>query len=78
MRLVELVFGFRRLATLSSEQPSRRLHVSLSRAPGEELGSALAESFSATAVATNWLMVVPSALLIAATAAFNDVGNRNG
>ena len=33
---------------------------------------------AATAVATNWLMLVPSALLISATAAFNDVGSRNG
>ena len=39
----------------------------------------ITETFSATtAVATNWLMLVPSALLISATATFNDVGSRNG
>ena len=38
----------------------------------------IAETFSATAVATNWLMLVPSALLISATAAFSDAGSRNG
>ena len=38
----------------------------------------IAATFSATAVATNWLMLVPSSLLISATAAFRDAGRRYG
>jgi len=37
-----------------------------------------ADTFSATAVATNWLMLVPSSLLSRATAAFSDRGSRRG
>ena len=37
----------------------------------------MAHTFSATAVVTNRLMFMP-ALLISATAAFSDAGNRNG
>jgi hypothetical protein len=35
-----------------------------------------AETFSATAVATNWLMLVPSSLLSRSTASFRDFGSR--
>jgi len=37
-----------------------------------------AESFSATAVATNWFMLVLSSLLCPATALFSERGNRKG
>src|SRR6266446_2095773 len=37
-----------------------------------------AESFSATAVATNWFMLVLSSLLCRSTALFSDRGNRRG
>src|SRR5712691_5093126 len=37
-----------------------------------------AETFSATAVATNWLMLVPSSRLSLSTASFNDRGSRRG
>ena len=37
-----------------------------------------ADSFSATAVVTNWLILVPSARLTSATAALNDAGSRKG
>jgi hypothetical protein len=36
-----------------------------------------AEIFSATAVATNWLMLVPSSLLCCSTAFFSERGNRS-
>ena len=38
----------------------------------------MAETFSATAVATNWLMLVPSSLAICAAASFRDLGSRSG
>ena len=38
----------------------------------------MAETFSATAVATNWLMLVPSSLAICAAASFSDLGSRSG
>src|SRR5580700_11755772 len=37
-----------------------------------------AESFSATAVATNWFMLVLSSLLCRSTALFSERGNRRG
>src|SRR5437660_647085 len=37
-----------------------------------------AESFSATAVATNWFMLVLSSLLCRSTALFSDRGKRRG
>src|SRR5580693_1817254 len=37
-----------------------------------------AETFSATAVATNWFMLVPSSLLNRSTAFFSDFGSRRG
>jgi hypothetical protein len=37
-----------------------------------------AETFSATAVATNWFMLVRSSRLIRATASFSDRGSRKG
>ena len=37
----------------------------------------IAQIFSATAVAMNWLILVPSSMLIKARAAFNDTGSRN-
>jgi len=37
-----------------------------------------AESFSATAVAMNWLMLVPSSLLCCSTAFFSERGKRSG
>jgi hypothetical protein len=36
-----------------------------------------AETFSATAVATNWLMLVPSSLLNLLTASLSDRGKRS-
>ncbi len=44
------------------EQPPRRLDVRPGRArPAKNSAVRIAETFSATAVATNWLMLVPSA-----------------
>jgi hypothetical protein len=39
---------------------------------------ARAETFSATATATNWFMLVPSSLLSRSAASFSDRGSLNG
>ncbi len=58
-----------------------RLNSSISARPARSAKNAavfMAESFSATAVATNWLRLIPSALAIFYAAAFTERGSRNG
>ena len=74
----QTVFGFRGLTTAPSQNAPRRLDVGFGAARGEELGGLHGGDLLRNRRRAELLILVPSSLLISATAAFRDAGSRNG
>ena len=77
-RIVQPVGRIRWLAAAPPQQAPCGIDVRLGPRSAKKSAVRIADSFSATAVLTNWLMLVPSRRLTSLTACFRDDGIRRG